>query len=682
MNQVALIVLIVAIIVVVCLGALWIIYHAKKGPIKLSLGRPKPATETKHDASSSTVKDFDGRLRGLGAVSGAILALLAGKLWFMQLLDSKDYESAARSNSTRIIKTPAPRGRILDRNGVELVTNRPSLCVVATPEVAQDQNEVAHLALVLGMPKEAVQRKLSDESTGEVGYRLVATNVDRQSVAYIQEHIDLFPGVSVQERTERAYPYGTMAAHVLGYTGSITQEQLEKNKQDQESDTQPGIAYQAGDTVGQAGIEYQYESVLQGVPGEQETYVDAEGNIVGYGTATLPTAGSDVRLTLDAGIQHAAEEGLKSAIQAGKSKGYKATAGAACVLSAKTGEVLAMASYPEFEPTLFIGGISSDDWTSLSDEKSGYPLMNRAVSGTYVSASTIKPLSTLTALDNQLFSADTTVDCVGFWTGFGTDYGQWCWKHSGHGWMNLRNGIVNSCNSVFYEVGKRVWESDNKNALQDKFSEWGLGKTTGIDLPAEAEGRVPTPEWKWNYFNYASDEDRAWKGGDSTNLAIGQGDILVTPLQMVLVYSGLANNGVMYKPHVLKSVEAKEGGGTVMESKVEELYHISEDQAYMDLVHSGLQGVIYEEEDALASHFKNLPVTVAGKTGTGEVNGKDPTSWFCCYAPAEDPQYVISVVVEEGGYGESVAMRGARDILGYIYNSPDTSNAVSTTQIL
>lgn len=680
MNQAGVALVVIALIAVVFATALWLWFLGKKGPIRLKVTGPRVSTESTNDSGAN--KDFKGRLVGLSLFSGSIFAVLAARLWAMQLLGSQNYNQAAQANATRTVTTPAPRGRILDRNGVELVTNRPSLCILAAPEVADDNNEVAHIALVLGMPKEAVARKIKEKTNTSSGYRLVASDVDRQSVAYIQEHIDSFPGVSIQERAERAYAQGETAAHVLGYTGSISQEQLEKNKGQQENGVIEGITYQSGDMVGQSGVEYQYESVLAGVPGEQELYVDATGKVLGYGNATEPTTGSDITLTLDVNVQKAAEEGLKTAIQKAKSQGKKGTAGAICVLDAKTGEVLAMASYPEYNPSIFNGGISSDDWDALAGEKSNYPLMNRAVSGTYVSASTIKPLSALTALDNELFTYDTSIDCVGLWTGFGKEYGQWCWKHSGHGWMNLRNGIVNSCNSVFFEIGKRVWQSDNKEALQEKFKQWGLGAKTGIDLPAEAEGRIPTPEWKWNYFTSSSDEDRAWKGGDSTNLAVGQGDILVTPLQMATIYMGVANGGTIYKPHILKSVNSKEGDGSVIESKTEVLNQIDEDPGYIQLVQSGLQGVIYEEDAAVASHFKGLPVKVAGKTGTGEVNGKDPTSWFCCYAPADNPQYVMSVVIEEGGFGANSAMFAARTVLGQIYGVPDSSSAVSQNAIM
>ena len=419
--------------------------------------------------------------------------------------------------------------------------------------------------------------------------------------------------------------------------------------------------------------------MLQGVRGEQKVFVDADGDVTGYSTSVPAEAGSDVVLTIDAKIQQAAEDGLQHAISKAKALQNKATAGCVVVLDCTNGEILAMASYPEFDPSIFVGGISNADWEALSSEASGYPLMDRAVSGTYASASTIKPLSALAALNNGIADASTTYDCTGFWTGFGSAYGQYCWDHDGHGIIDLRNGIVYSCDTVFYEIGKAFFESDNKEGLQDTYSRWGLGKKTGVDLPGEAEGRVPTADWKWNYFSSYPEEDRTWRGGDTTNLAIGQGDILVTPLQMACIYMAIANDGVMWRPHVLKSVTSKEGSGTVADYKVEKINEVEEKDEYMALIHDALQGVIYEEDEAVTSHFTSLPVKVAGKTGTGEKAGKDPTAWFCAYAPADDPKYVVCAMLEEGGFGSTSTMYAVRDTFGGIYDVPDQSTADSSS---
>lgn len=667
-------IVIIAIIALAAIVAVLVVVSAKNGRFKVDIGGQTPRAAGGSDTSSET--GFKGRIAGLGLAAGGVLAVLAGRIWAMQLMSGDEYVKQAENNRTRTVTTSAPRGRILDRNGNELVTNRPSLTVVAQADVADEEREIVLLGDLLGMPAMAVKRKIQDTTEGAQSARTVAVDVPRRVVAYLEAHPDLFPGVTVQQRTQRYYPYGTVAAHVLGYTGTVSPDQLEATNEDEGT-----IQYESGDITGQAGVEYQYESVLQGIRGEQQVFVDANGDVTGYATSVPATAGSDVELTIDINIQKAAEEGLLHAIDKAHALNNKATAGSVVVLDATNGDVLAMASYPEFDPSIFVGGISNDDWQALSDEASGYPLMDRAVTGTYASASTIKPLSALAALNAGLATEGSTYNCTGFWTGFGEAYGQYCWDHNGHGIMDVRNGIVFSCDTVFYEIGKAFFESDDKEGLQKTYSRWGLGEGTGIDLPGEAVGRVPTAQWKQDYFKDYSADDRAWLGGDTTNLAIGQGDILVTPLQMACVYMGIANGGTMWTPHVLKSVGSKEGSGTLVDYQPSKLREVEEDAEYLAYVQSALEGVIYEEDPAVTAHFTNLPVKVAGKTGTGEKAGKDPTAWFCAYAPADDPKYVVCAVIEEGGFGSTSAMYAVRDTLGAIYNSPDDATVTSSASV-
>ena len=667
-------IVIIAIIALAAIVAVLVVVSAKNGRFKVDIGGQTPRAAGGSDTSSET--GFKGRIAGLGLAAGGVLAVLAGRIWAMQLMSGDEYVKQAENNRTRTVTTSAPRGRILDRNGNELVTNRPSLTVVAQADVADEEREIVLLGDLLGMPAMAVKRKIQDTTEGAQSARTVAVDVPRRVVAYLEAHPDLFPGVTVQQRTQRYYPYGTVAAHVLGYTGTVSPDQLEATNEDEGT-----IQYESGDITGQAGVEYQYESVLQGIRGEQQVFVDANGDVTGYATSVPATAGSDVELTIDINIQKAAEEGLLHAIDKAHALNNKATAGSVVVLDATNGDVLAMASYPEFDPSIFVGGISNDDWQALSDEASGYPLMDRAVTGTYASASTIKPLSALAALNAGLATEGSTYNCTGFWTGFGEAYGQYCWDHNGHGIMDVRNGIVFSCDTVFYEIGKAFFESDDKEGLQKTYSRWGLGEGTGIDLPGEAVGRVPTAQWKQDHFKDYSADDRAWRGGDTTNLAIGQGDILVTPLQMACVYMGIANGGTMWTPHVLKSVGSKEGSGTLVDYQPSKLREVEEDAEYLAYVQSALEGVIYEEDPAVTAHFTNLPVKVAGKTGTGEKAGKDPTAWFCAYAPADDPKYVVCAVIEEGGFGSTSAMYAVRDTLGAIYNSPDDATVTSSASV-
>jgi penicillin-binding protein 2 len=671
--------IVIAILAVILVALLVVFFLVGRGEARFTfdIGGNAPKASGGSDTSSET--GFKTRLNGLGIFSGSIIAVILARLWSMQLISSDDYSAQAESNRTRTISVDAPRGRILDRNGVELVTNRSSLAVMAKSDVANDEIECKLLANLIGMPEMAVKRKVEDATTGAQNLRTVAVDVSRRVVAYVEEHPSLFTGVSIEQKTQRLYPNGTLCAHVLGYTGSITQEQVDKLDSDQSASS---IDYELGDTVGQAGVEYQYESVLQGVKGEQVVYVDANGSVLSQSSSVDPQSGSDVTLTIDATIQKAAEESLSKHIESlrtsGKTECYE---GCAIAMDVTNGEIICMASEPTFSPSVFIGGISSDDWSALSSDDSHTPMVNRAISGQYPSASTIKPLSTFAALNYGIANVNSTYDCTGYWTGFGSAYGKYCWNHSGHGVLGLVGGITYSCDVVFYEIGKGFYYSDNKEGLQETYKQWGLGSKEGIDLPGEAEGRVPDAEWKWNYYKSSDNDARQWQGGDDANLVIGQGDLLVTPLQMLCVYAGISLDGVTWKPHVLKSVNSNVGSGSVVEYKDSKLRTVNEQSEYMDLVHEGLSGVIYKESEAQASHFTNLSVQVAGKTGTAETSHADPTGWFIAYAPSDNPKYVVASVIENGGFGSDGAMYVVRDILGAIYNEPDTSTEVDSSGV-
>ena len=373
----------------------------------------------------------------------------------------------------------------------------------------------------------------------------------------------------------------------------------------------------------------------------------------------------------------AAEAGLNHALERAHKQGNTQAHSAACiVLDAHDGSVLAMASKPSFYPSSFVGGISPQDWEDLSSKESGYPLMNRAVSGQFIPASTIKPLSVFAALDYKMATPESTYVCHGYWTGMGSAYGKYCWDHSGHGALGLIGGITYSCDVVFYEIAKAFYYSEHKEGLQATFRKWGLGKKTGVDLPGEAKGRVPDAKWKWNHYTSSPDADREWQGGDTTNIVIGQGDMLVTPIQMAEVYLGIANRGPMWRPHVLKSILNRNATGSVIDYKPAMYLNPKESKEDYSIVDQGLKGVIYKESPGITRHFENLDVEVAGKTGSGERAGdKAATGWFCAFAPASKPQYVVVALVENGGFGSTTALYAVRDVLGEIYHQPDTSTA-------
>lgn len=674
MNFVVILIVLLTVLICALMAAFLLkVKSSRRFTLDIGGGTPRASGGSENSPSSH----FKSRINATGIFAGTIIGALFMRLWNMQVISSSSYTEQAEKNRTRSISTHAARGRILDRNGAVLVGNRPSLVVLAEQSVLDDEAELQILAALIGIPKAVLRLKIEDSSQGLQRGRVIAVDVSRRVVSFINAHPSLFDGVSIEARSQRSYPLGSLAGQVLGYTGVITSEQL---KASQDNKDEGKITYEPGDVVGQSGIEASYENVLQGIKGEQVVFVDADGNIVNHSSSVEAQSGSDVVLTLDADIQKAAEDSLSSTIKRLQEHGKPdCFGGCAIAMDVTNGEIIAMASAPSFSPNVFVGGISSDDWDMLSSKSSHNPLLNRGIGGQYPSASTIKPLSALAALNEGIATPQSSYMCTGYWTGFGAAFGQYCWLHTGHGPMTLQTGITHSCDVVFYEVGKGFFYSSNKDGLQQMFKKWGLGSKSQIDLPGELQGRIPDEAWKREYFASYPDDAKAWQGGDNTNLAIGQGDLLVTPLQMLCVYAGIANRGSIPQPHLMKSIKSTSNSGSIIDYKCSTRISVDEKDEYMDLIQRGLYGVIYEESQAQASHFTNMKEKVAGKTGTAETSHETPTGWFIAYAPYDKPRYVVASVLENSGFGSDGAMYVVRDILGALYHEPDTSTMVDTT---
>ena len=674
MNFVVILIVLLTVLICALMAAFLLkVKSSRRFTLDIGGGTPRASGGSENSPSSH----FKSRINATGIFAGTVIGALFMRLWNMQVISSSSYTEQAEKNRTRSISTHAARGRILDRNGAVLVGNRPSLVVLAEQSVLDDEAELQILAALIGIPKAVLRLKIEDSSQGLQRGRVIAVDVSRRVVSFINAHPSLFDGVSIEARSQRSYPLGSLAGQVLGYTGVITSEQL---KASQDTQDEGKITYEPGDVVGQSGIEASYENVLQGIKGEQVVFVDADGNIVNHSSSVEAQSGSDVVLTLDADIQKAAEDSLSSTIKRLQEHGKPdCFGGCAIAMDVTNGEIIAMASAPSFSPNVFVGGISSDDWDMLSSKSSHNPLLNRGIGGQYPSASTIKPLSALAALNEGIATPQSSYMCTGYWTGFGAAFGQYCWLHTGHGPMTLQTGITHSCDVVFYEVGKGFFYSSNKDGLQQMFKKWGLGSKSQIDLPGELQGRIPDEAWKREYFASYPDDAKAWQGGDNTNLAIGQGDLLVTPLQMLCVYAGIANRGSIPQPHLMKSIKSTSNSGSIIDYKCSTRISVDEKDEYMDLIQRGLYGVIYEESQAQASHFTNMKEKVAGKTGTAETSHETPTGWFIAYAPYDKPRYVVASVLENSGFGSDGAMYVVRDILGALYHEPDTSTMVDTT---
>jgi penicillin-binding protein 2 len=597
--------------------------------------------------------DFRQQLRPRFAILGfvvlAVLGLLLARLWTLQVLNGAAYAEQAKENRVREVTTEAPRGRILDRAGRELVTNRPTMAVVVAPSAKNDEELLARLSTVLNMPVADIKERASSVRQAPLALRTIAIDVPMAAVSYISEHEAEFPGVEVRTQAVRKYPQGALAAHVLGYAGEVSETELESTDS----------PYQYGDIVGKAGAEKSAETALQGDRGRQLIEVDAMGRARRVVLDSDPVPGRDVVLTIDSNVQAVTETALATALEdAHKAKFPKAKAGAAVAMDVKTGEILAMASLPTYDPELFLGGISEKNWKALTSKDSEFPLTNRAIMAQYPAASTFKAMTGLAGLEAGFTSTGSTYNCEGEWIGMGEQWTKSCWDHAGHGSETFMEGVKDSCDVVFYEIGYRFYK-DKGEKLQKFARRFGFGAKSGIDLPGEVVGRVPDTAWKAKY-NENYPEFQQWLPGDTVNLSIGQGDLLVTPLQLMDSYAGIANGGKVMKPHVIRQVLDAQGA-PVLTAEPEVAFDSKASRTDLAAMKTALVSVTKEGTGKGA--FVGFPVTVAGKTGTAQVAGKDDMALFVGFAPAEKPRYCVVVVIEEGGHGGSVAGPAARQIL-------------------
>ncbi|MDO4850398.1 MAG: penicillin-binding protein 2 [Actinomycetota bacterium] len=660
------------------------VYDSRKG-LRLSSSRrqmkeartlPSPVRQKGANATPDVGAGVRGsekihtRLVALKVIVTAVLGTLFVKLWSMQILSGRSWRAASEDNRTTTYSTASPRGRILDRNGKVLAGSRGQLVVTGNADAVSDRALIHRLSNLLGLPRPAIKQALADTSGGAQAARVVATDVPMRVVAFISEHPALFPGINVETRTQRVYPYGTIGAHVIGYTGAISEEELKEGR------TADGEAYAPDDIVGKSGAELAFESVLQGMHGTRTVEVDASGNVISTIGETQGRKGNDVQLCIDIDAQKIADDTLSTVIELAKASGSNANAGACVALDLSDGGVCVMSSYPTFDPNQFVNGISSETWDELNTEESAYPLTNRVIQGLYPAASTFKGYASVAGLEEGYIDEGTISNCTGTWTALGDDWPKKCWLLSGHGEIAVVEALVQSCDVFFYDLSLKFYQNRNRapNALQDDVMKFGLGALTGIDLANEAEGRIPTAAWKANYFKDDPNSSQ-WQPGDMANLIIGQGDVLITPIQNAVGYAALAT-GRSYRPHVLGSV-LNENGDKVVSAKVEVLHEPKVQESTYRIVREGLH-----LQTKAHNQFDNCPFEAAGKSGTGEVNGKDDMSWYVGYAPADNPQYVAACCVEEmGGQGGNLTAGVVRAVLASLLGLEDNGNTNITRYV-
>ena len=495
----------------------------------------------------------------------------------------------------------------------------------------------------------------------------IAEDVSNEVVAQISERNSEFPGVNISTEAVRTYSSGTLAAHVIGYTRTISQEEYEANKE----------TYDIDDIIGKTGIEYMFEKYLKGTDGEKQVDMSVDGTITGEYVTQNAVAGNDVVLTIDANLQKVTETSLENCINKIKSGGfsetYDARGGAVVVMNVNTGEVLASASYPTYNPEWFIGTLETDKWNYMNDSKT-HPLLNKTIQAAYEPGSIFKMITAIAGLETGVITPKEQMYDTGIYKKYGEEWKCWYYTdyHRGHGYVNVTQALQHSCNYFFYETGDRA----GIDAIARYALHFGLGKKTGIELPSELSGTVASKENK-----------KQWNPGDTLNAAIGQGDNNYTPMQIARYLSAIANGGTVVKPTLIKTI-IKPDGTEVPREEIENYTNeklgiqneddgITINPETINIAKEGMRMATSEAGGTAYSIFRNFKVEVAGKTGSAEA-GKDENNkdivhaWFVCFAPYENPEIAVVAMIENGGHG-NYAAEIARDVLNQYFGSNETT---------
>ena len=642
----------------------------------------------------------------------SLMFALFGRLFYLQILESDKYQDAAISIQSRDVVTPAVRGAITDINGVPMVVDLPGL-VVSINRIELDKQQdkgvlvLSKVANLFGLEYSDIYQRT--RLCGELprnnragcwnGTRYqpipLIGSASQDLALKIMENADLYSGVEVQSVPIRSYPSlaNENVAHVLGYVGAVTDEDL-KN---------PQVNYYRNEVVGKSGLEVQYNEYLRGTPGVRTFLVNRKEVVTKQNKNIQAIAGNNLITNIDAKLQSGVEKSLAAAVQRARASGYRGDSGAAIVLEIKTGRVLAMASYPTYDPTIWQKGLTVKQAEDLFSEAKGVPALSRPLQGLFAPASTFKAISVVAAADAG-YSLNASYNCPAF-----VEIGTRTFKNFGSvgaGRIPLDLGLAISCDSLWYQMAYDEWVRDGglkpKSSPSDYFFKaakaFSVGILTGIDLPSELKGRLPDRQWKQNWYEqnkdfYCNYKDKAKKAdltpylieiarencldgnkiraGDAVNFSIGQGDTLVTPLRLAQIYAAIANDGVYYKPQVARAIVDADGK-IIKEFKPEIADTIKIEQSTWDFLHRGLRMVV--TKGTAAGVFAGFPVEVSGKTGTAQVFGRNPngspkddTSWFAAYGPTDDPQYAVVMMVSQGGFGASTSGLGVRNIFETLF---------------
>ncbi|SJZ77511.1 peptidoglycan glycosyltransferase [Trichlorobacter thiogenes] len=577
----------------------------------------------------------------LAIVVTVLFFLLLLRLWYLQIIKVDDYRTMSENNRLRFLPVAASRGALMDRNGTVMVNNRPSFSLSIIPQEVKDvEGMLDRLAALLKLDRAELQERW-EKTKGRARYYpvVIAVNITQDQVEIVEENRLRLPGVEVSVKPIREYAFQNSAAHLLGYIGEVS---------DKELDAPAYSDYNPGDYVGKNGIEKAWEKELHGSDGGRQLEVDSRGRVLRVLSESSPTVGNSLVLTVDSRLQRTAEQA------------FGGQAGAAVVMNVNNGEVLAFVSSPTFDPSLFAGRIPADIWKKYLEDKR-HPLENKALAGQYPPGSTFKMLTALAGLEAGVINENTTVHCDGAYEMGGSKFR--CWSKSGHGSVNLRKSLKESCDVYYYHLGEKLGV-DRIAAMAERFM---LGKELGIGLQNEKKGLVPSTAWKLKRFG------KKWFPGETLPVAIGQGYVLMTPIQLASMVATVANEGTIYRPHLVKKVVDPDGK-TIKEFTPETIGTTGIAPASFKKVKQGLYAVV-NDPGGTGANARLWDQKVAGKTGTSQVVklGEDRKKarkyehmdhgLFVAFAPYDKPEVAVAVVVEHGGGGGAVAAPIAGKIL-------------------
>jgi penicillin-binding protein 2 len=597
------------------------------------------------------------RIAVLGGVAVALFAVLFFRLWDLQVLSGSEYLAEAKNNRTREYRVIAPRGHILDREGNVIVDNRTSLALQLNTaklpaDPAQERAELARLGLLAQMSPRKVRRTIREQEALAAGAPVtLRRDVGYDLVYYLQENQSRFPGVQVQRVFVRAYPDGSRAAHVLGTVGEVSEEELKEP------------AYKGlrpGDELGKGGVEYTYDRYLRGRPGLTKIQVNALGQPTPGGqlVSQQPTPGDNLKLSLDPDVQAAGESALAA-------RGLR---GAFVTMNVDNGEILGLGSFPTYDPAVFTRPMTQAQVNALYRDEVAAPLADRATSGLYPTGSTFKLVTSMAALEGGFITPQETISDGGSITVGGQEFSNA--GGAANGPVDLVSALRVSSDVYFYELGLEMWDT---NQLQRWAHMLGIGRPSGLDLPEQAEGLVPSKQWRDQLYREGN-TDRPWSAGDNILLATGQGDLQTNPLQMAIAYATLGNGGTVVTPHL--GMEIEDAAGRVLkEFAPPPRRHVHIDPTFRAAILEGLHEAAQAPGGTSYEVFGGFPVEVAGKTGTAERVGQADQSWYLVLAPYPDPRIVTAVTFEEGGFGAEAAAPAALQILEAYFHKHTTGTA-------